>query len=72
MPWHIPPLWYPRQVTWLPYGEYRLSVHHVLWPVPENAIKTNTGGVINQNIGYPGAENNITPLKVGEVIPETE
>lgn len=56
----------------IPYGEYRLSVHHVLWPVPENAIKTNTGGVINQNIGYPGAENNITPLKVGEVIPETE
>lgn len=56
----------------IPYGEYRLSVHHVLWPVPENAIKTNTGGVINQNIGYPGAENNISPLKVGEVNPETE
>ena len=20
VPWHIPPLWYPRQVTWLPYS----------------------------------------------------
>ena len=56
----------------IPYGEYRMSVHHVLWPVPENAIKTNTGGVINQNIGYPGAENNITPLMVGEEAPATE
>ena len=51
-------------------GKYRISVHHVLWPVPYNAIKTNTGGVINQNIGYSGAEDNITPLKVGEEAPE--
>ena len=49
-------------------GQYRLSVHHVLWPIPETAITSNTGGVINQNIGYPGAENNRTPLKVGEEI----
>lgn len=48
----------------IPNGEYRMSVHHILWPVPENAIKTNTGGVINQNIGYPGAEKNLEPLKV--------
>lgn len=48
----------------IPNGEYRMSVHHILWPVPENAIKTNTGGVINQNIGYPGAERNVEPLKV--------
>lgn len=46
------------------YGEYRISVHHILWPVPETAIKANTGGIINQNIGYPGAENNVQPLKV--------
>lgn len=46
------------------YAEYRMSVHHVLWPIPNTAITTNTGGVINQNIGYPGAENNIAPLKV--------
>lgn len=48
------------------YAEYKLSVHHVLWPVPENAITTNTGGTINQNIGYPGADNNVEPLQVPE------
>jgi hypothetical protein len=47
-------------------GTYTISVHHVLWPVPNSAITANTKGVINQNIGYPGAENNITPLAVGE------
>ena len=51
----------------IPNGEYRMSVHHLLWPIPENAIKSNTGGVINQNIGYPGAENNLTPLEIGEI-----
>lgn len=44
------------------YATYRLSVHHILWPVPSGAITTNTRGRINQNIGYPGAENNQTPL----------
>lgn len=48
----------------IPNGEYRMSVHHLLWPVPETAITTNTGGRINQNIGYPGAEDNVEPLKV--------
>lgn len=46
------------------YAEYRMSVHHVLWPVPNTSITSNTGGVINQNIGYPGAEKNVEPLKV--------
>ena len=46
------------------YAEYKISVHHVLWPVPANAITTNTMGVINQNVGYPGAENNVAPLVV--------
>ncbi|MCH5598079.1 RagB/SusD family nutrient uptake outer membrane protein [Niabella ginsengisoli] len=41
------------------FGEYKVSVHHLLWPVPANAINTNTKGVINQNIGYPGAEKNV-------------
>ena len=59
-----------RDGTEVAYGQYRLSVHHVLWPVPENAITTNTLGVINQNIGYPGAENNITPLQVGQETPD--
>jgi hypothetical protein len=46
------------------YAEYKISVHHVLWPIPTSAISSNTRGVINQNIGYPGAENNIKPLIV--------
>lgn len=58
-----------RDQTEIAYGIYRISVHHVLWPVPNTAITTNTGGVINQNIGYSGAENNITPLLVGEDAP---
>ena len=59
-----------RDGTEVAYGQYRISVHHVLWPVPEGAITTNTLGVINQNIGYPGAENNITPLQVGQETPD--
>ncbi|MGB3108387.1 RagB/SusD family nutrient uptake outer membrane protein [Sphingobacterium siyangense] len=46
------------------WAEYKISVHHILWPVPANAINTNIKGVINQNIGYPGAEKNKMPLLV--------
>ncbi|MNJ93666.1 SusD family protein [compost metagenome] len=46
------------------WAEYKISVHHILWPVPANAINTNIKGIINQNIGYPGAEKNKTPLLV--------
>jgi hypothetical protein len=46
------------------WAEYKISVHHILWPVPASAITTNLKGVINQNIGYPGAENNKPPLLV--------
>jgi len=46
------------------WAEYKMSVHHVLWPVPANAINTNIRGIINQNIGYPGAEKNVEPLIV--------
>ncbi|MDR0558679.1 MAG: RagB/SusD family nutrient uptake outer membrane protein [Prevotellaceae bacterium] len=46
------------------YAEYKISVHHVLWPIPADAITSNTRGKINQNIGYPGAENNVPPLAV--------
>ena len=46
------------------WAEYKISVHHVLWPIPSSAINANTNGVINQNIGYPGAEKNIDPLIV--------
>lgn len=46
------------------WAEYKISVHHILWPVPANVINTNLKGIINQNIGYPGAEKNVAPLKV--------
>lgn len=46
------------------FAEYKISVHHILWPVPANVINSNTQGVINQNVGYPGVENNKEPLKV--------
>lgn len=46
------------------WAEYKISVHHILWPVPASAINANTNGVINQNIGYPGAENNVPPLQL--------
>ncbi|AIM38032.1 starch-binding protein [Sphingobacterium sp. ML3W] len=44
------------------WAEYKVSVHHMLWPIPAKAINTNIKGVINQNIGYPGAERNQIPL----------
>jgi starch-binding outer membrane protein, SusD/RagB family len=40
----------------------RIAPYHVLWPVQQNVIDANTGGRINQNKGYPGAEKNIPPL----------
>lgn len=46
------------------WAEYKISVHHVLWPVPANAITSNIKGQLNQNVGYPGVENNKTPLIV--------
>lgn len=49
------------------YGnEYTVSPFHVLWPIPLQPIDANAHGVINQNIGYPGAENNVPPLSVIE------
>lgn len=47
--------------------EYTMSPYHVLWPIPIGAINGNTQGVINQNEGYSGSENNVPPL---EDIPE--
>ena len=46
------------------WAEYKMSVHHVLWPIWEGVLVANSHGVINQNVGYPGAENNITPRPV--------
>lgn len=41
---------------------YRMSPYHVLWPIPISAINGNPQGVINQNKGYIGFENNVPPL----------
>jgi hypothetical protein len=43
---------------------YKISPFHVLWPIPATAIDSNTGGIINQNKGYIGFENNQSPLTV--------
>lgn len=36
-----------------------MEPYHVLWPVPQNAIESNTQGRINQNYGYDGYKDNI-------------
>ncbi|SFB36314.1 RagB/SusD family nutrient uptake outer membrane protein [Algoriphagus aquimarinus] len=41
---------------------YTMSPYHVLWPIPQGAINSNTKGHLNQNEGYYGSENNIPPL----------
>jgi hypothetical protein len=43
-------------------NEFKIGPHHALWPIPQDVIDDNQGGVINQNKGYPGAENNVPPL----------
>ena len=42
--------------------QYTISPYHVLWPVPSNAIQSNSLGVINQNKGYFGYGGNAPPL----------
>ncbi|MEX2641385.1 MAG: RagB/SusD family nutrient uptake outer membrane protein [Balneolales bacterium] len=37
-----------------------------LWPMPDAAIEANVLGTVNQNIGYPGAQNNEPPLETIE------
>ncbi len=63
--------WYDRVMatnnfykTHLKWGssECRISPYHVLFPIPADAINTNTLGVINQNDGYQGTERNLPPL----------
>lgn len=41
---------------------YRMAEYHVLWPIPVSAINGNPEGIINQNKGYSGYENNVAPL----------
>ncbi len=53
---------YNKGVTTVHGDEYTMSPYHVLWPIPADAINTNTQGQINQNKGYAGYENNAPPL----------
>lgn len=42
--------------------KFTISPYHVLWPVPSNAIQSNSNGIINQNKGYSGFEKYSAPL----------
>lgn len=53
---------YNKGIRTIHGDEYTMSPYHALWPIPAAAINANTQGRINQNQGYPGAENNVEPL----------
>ncbi|MCX2452246.1 RagB/SusD family nutrient uptake outer membrane protein [Pedobacter sp. PLR] len=42
---------------------FKMSPFHMLWPIPQSNINANTGGQINQNLGYTGSESNVAPLE---------
>jgi len=50
--------WYNKGVKANNGQEYTMSPYHVLWPIPQASISSNTQGVINQNFGYDGFANN--------------
>lgn len=54
--------WYNKGVKANNGQEYTMSAYHVLWPIPQSSISSNTQGVINQNFGYDGYANNKPPL----------
>lgn len=43
--------------------EFTMSSYHVLWPIPQYVIDSNSQGIINQNKGYVGYGNNIPSLE---------
>ena len=53
---------YNKNVTTIHGDTYTMSPYHVLWPIPASAIRANSLGHINQNIGYTGATSNVPPL----------
>lgn len=57
---------YNKGVKTPPDNYFTCASYNVFWPIPADAINTNTGGVINQNIGYPGTEKNVPPLEYTE------
>ncbi len=55
------------QALYFSYGGAALcSPYHFIWPIPDQVRTANTGAVINQNLGYQGADNNIPPLETIE------
>ncbi len=59
---------YNKGVVTINGKEFTMSPYHILWPIPAAAIRANTTGHINQNLGYAGSESNIPPLT--EIIDE--
>jgi starch-binding outer membrane protein, SusD/RagB family len=58
-------LFYTAKVSYIG-NTANIAPFHVLWPIPAQVITANTLGVINQNIGYVGAEKNQPPLQTIE------
>ncbi len=44
----------------------RIAPYSFQWPIDDNIITANTGGRINQNMGYVGSERNEAPLETIE------
>lgn len=66
--------WYRRCTSYNvfnhPYGkgqqgnqsfEYKINKHNLFWPIPNSAITANNQGVLRQNFGYDGYNEN-TPM----------
>ena len=53
---------YNKGVTTNHGDRYTMSPYHVLWPIPQGAINSNVEGILNQNEGYDGFQNNVPPL----------
>lgn len=53
----------------LTYGAntYRIRPFHVYWPIPQGEIDANVEGHINQNEGYPGADDNVPPFDLSNL-----
>ncbi|UII19604.1 RagB/SusD family nutrient uptake outer membrane protein [Fulvivirga ligni] len=60
---------YNKGVVTVHGDTYTMSPYHVLWPIPINAIVSNSQGKIHQNFGYNGYDPSVPVL---EEIEETE
>lgn len=49
------------QVGQIGSSVFTINPYNVLWPIDAKIITANTKGVINQNEGYEGAQNNVPP-----------